>query len=128
MTQANEQALRKIYEAFGRGDVDTFLSMLTDDIEFHITGRSAVSGDYLGKDGVLEFVGKLVELSEGTFTLEVLDMLANDRHGVALTMERASREGRSLENRAVHVWDLQEGMAQVFLGYNQNGWDDFWGS
>lgn len=125
--QVNEQALKRMYEALGRGDLDTLLGSMTDDIEFRVTGRNAVSGDYGGKDGVLEFIGKLVELSGGTFTLEVVDLLVNDRHGVVLTKETASHNGKSLNNRAVHVWEMHEGVARVFRGYNQNTWDEFWG-
>jgi len=36
------------------------MGLLTDDIEYHISGRSLVSGDYSGKDEVLGFLGKLM--------------------------------------------------------------------
>ena len=67
-----------------------------------------------------------MKLTDGTFTIELLDILANDRHGVALTMERARRNGRTLENRAVHVWEFADTKARRFTGYNQEVWDDFW--
>lgn len=126
MQQPNEQTLRTIYDAFGRGDVDTVMGSLTDDIKYHISGRSPVSGEYSGKDEVLGFIGKLMELSGGTFSLEVLDILANDRHGVTLTMESGQREGKTLQNRAVHVWEMQDGRCTSFRGYNENSWDEFW--
>ncbi|MDQ4036973.1 MAG: nuclear transport factor 2 family protein [Actinomycetota bacterium] len=70
-----------MYNAFAKGDVETVMGQLTDDIEYHISGRSLESGSYSGKDEVLGFFGKLMQLSEGTFRLEVENILANDEHG-----------------------------------------------
>jgi len=126
MAHANEDTLRTVYEAFAKGDVATVMGLFTDDIKYHISGRSLVSGDYSGKDEVLGFFGKLMGLSGGTFQVEVLDILANDEHGVALTMERGQRDGKTLENRAVHVWDIRDGKCARFRGYNEEGWDEFW--
>src|SRR5712691_7620414 len=114
MSNANEDTLRTVYDAFAKGDVATVMGVLTDDIQYHISGRSLVAGDYSGKDEVLGFFGKLMELSGGTFQVQVLDILANDLHGVTLTMERGQREGKTLENRAVHVWDIRDGKCAQF--------------
>ncbi len=111
---------------FARGDVNTEVGMLTEDIELHISGRSQVSGDYCGKQEVLGFIGRLMELSGGTFSVQVLDIPANDECGVTLTMERGQRDGRSLENRAVHVREMRDGRCGSFGGYNENAWDEFW--
>src|SRR5207247_1567125 len=92
MSHANEDTLRTVYAAFAKGDVATVMGLPTDDIKYHISGRSLVSGDYSGKDEVLGFFGKLMQLSGGTFQLEVLDILANDEHGVTSTRERGQRE------------------------------------
>lgn len=126
MPHPNANTLSTIYDAFGRGDVDTIMGFMSDDIEFRISGRSPVSGDYSGKEEILGYIGKLMELSGGTFSLEVLDILANDEHGVTLTMERGQREDKTLENRAVHVWDMRDGKCAKFRGYNENVWDEFW--
>jgi ketosteroid isomerase-like protein len=126
MSNANEDTLGTVYDAFTKGDVATVMSLLTDDIKFHVSGRSPVCGDYSGKDEVLGFFGKLMERSGGTFQLEVLDILANDEHGVTLTMERGQREGKTLENRAAHVWDMKDGRCSRFRGYNEEAWDEFW--
>jgi len=126
MPHANENTLRKLYDALGRGDVPTVLGLLADDVRYHIYGRSKVSGDYVGKDEVLGLVGKLVELSGGTFRIQVLDILANDEHGVVLTRETAQHDGKTLDNHAVHVWDVGDGTCTRFRGYNEDAWDEFW--
>ena len=126
MPHPNEDTLRKLYDALGRGDVPTVLGLLTDDVRYHISGRSKVSGDYAGKDEVVGFIGKLMELSGGTFRVQVLDVLANDEHGVVLTTETAQHDGRVLDNHAVHVWDMRGGACSRFRGYNEEAWDQFW--
>lgn len=126
MAHANQDMLKTMYDAFGKGDVATVLGQATDDITFHVPGHSLVAGDYSGEDEVLGFFGKLMGLSGGTFSIEVLDILANDEHGVTLTMERGKRDGKALENRAVHVWDIRDGKCAQFRGYNEGAWDEFW--
>jgi ketosteroid isomerase-like protein len=126
MSHAHEDMLRAIYEAFAKGDVQTVMSLLTDDVEYHISGRSPVSGTYKGKDEVLGWLGKLMELSGGTFQIEVQDILANDKHGVALTIKRGQRAGKTLGIRSVHVWDIRDGKFTGVRGYNEEAWDEFW--
>ncbi|MGH3536800.1 MAG: nuclear transport factor 2 family protein [Pseudonocardiaceae bacterium] len=107
------------YEAFAKGDVETVMSLLTDDIEYYVSGRSPVSGTYKGKDEVLGLFGKMMELSGGTFQVEVQDILANDKHGVALTIKRGQRASKTLESRSVHVWDIRDGKCTRFRAYNE---------
>ena len=126
MSQTNQETLRTIYDAFSKGDVDTVMVNLSDDIEYHITGRSLVSGDYAGKDEVLRFFTMLMELSDGTFGLEVVDTLTNEARGVVLCNERGKRGGRTLDNRSVHVWEMRDGKGTRFDGYNEEVWDEFW--
>jgi ketosteroid isomerase-like protein len=67
-----------------------------------------------------------MERSGGTFRLEVQDILANDEHGVTLTIEYGHRDGKSMENHAVHVWDFRDSKCAQFRGYNEEVWDEFW--
>ena len=126
MSHPHEETLSTVYDAFAKGDIETVMGLYTDDIQFHVSGRSPVSGSYSGKDEVLGLYGKMVELSGGTFRVEALDILANDEHGVVLTMERGQRDGKTLENRAVHVWEMRDGKCAQFRGYNEEVWDEFW--
>lgn len=126
MLHANEDTLRTIYDAFAKGDVETVMGLLTDDIVYHVSGRSPVSGSYSGKGEVMGLFGKLMERSGGTFRIEVQDILANDDHGVVLTIEYGQREGKSMKNHAVHVWDFRDDNCAQFRGYNEEVWDEFW--
>lgn len=126
MPHANGDTLRRLYEAFGSGDVPTVLGLLPDDVRYSVSGHCQVSGVYEGKSEALGFFGKLMQLSGGTFRIQVLDILANDEHGVVLTHETAQDDGRVLDNRAVHVWNMPAGACREFRGYNEESWDQFW--
>ncbi len=102
-----EQQLRALHDAFSRGDMDTVLSYCTEDIVFHVPGHNQVAGEYKGRDAFLEMVGKVMQLSGGTFREELLDALANDRHGVALAYHTLERSGKKHEYHTVHVWRVR---------------------
>lgn len=128
MAHANEDVIRRGYEAFGKGDMDTLNELFTDDIAWHTPGRSPIAGDLKGKQEVFAFFAKLVELSGGTFKLEVHDILANDEHGVALSVATGQRNGKSFEDRAVNVFHLRDGKVTEFWAHpgDQYVVDDFW--
>lgn len=124
----NVELLRRGYEAYSSGDMDTINALFADDISWHVSGRNQLSGDYSGKNEVFAFFGKLMELSGGTSRLEVHDLLANDEHGVALVTGSATRDGRDFSGHDVHVFHLREGRVVEFWDtpVNQGEADEFW--
>jgi len=124
----NEELLRRGYEAFAAGDLDTVLSIFDENIRWHVPGQSPLAGDYRGHEEVIAFFGNLVELSGGTFSVEVHDVLANDEHVVVLAVVRAERDGRSFAGMAAHVWHVAHGKAVEFwtAPTDPYGADEFW--
>jgi uncharacterized protein len=121
MAHPNEDLLRRGYEAFAAGDIDTVLGIFADDIAWHIPGESQISGDLHGHEQVLDFFGRLIGLTDGTFRLDVEQILANDTHGTVLCTAYAARDNRELVMREVHSWRLAGGKATEFWGFV---WDD----
>lgn len=130
MDQSNAELLRSGYAAFAEGDVGAVLALFSEDIAWHIPGRNLLSGDYTGHDEVLGFFQALGERSNGTFRLDVHDVLDNGEDKVlALVTENAERGGARLQFEAVHVWRMQDGKAtsmQAFLADDHEA-DEFWG-
>jgi ketosteroid isomerase-like protein len=128
MAHPNEDNLRKGYDAFIKGDIDTVMTLLTDDILWHVPGRNPLSDDYSGKEEVGGFFGKLMELSNGTFQVEVHDVLANDEHAVGLVKLSAERDGKTLQSNDVHVWHVRDGKFSEFWAQpsDQYEFDEFW--
>lgn len=119
---SNIERLRKGYEAFSRGDMDTLRNEnFTSDITFHVRGSGPLSGDYKGIDEVFGFFGRLMQETGGSFRLDVHDILANDEHGVALVRTHAERGGSVLEQNIVHVFHVNaEGKATEFWGMSED--------
>ena len=121
--------VQSAYEAFGRGDIPTVLEAFAPDIQWHISGRSPMSGTYKGHEEVVGFFGQLMERSGGTFNLEIQDFLASDKHVVVLCHESGQRDGKRLDSDAAHIWHLEGGKAVEFSVAMQDQYaqDEFWG-
>lgn len=129
MSQSNAEIIQSGYEAFAAGDVPAVLAMFSDEISWHIPGRSPLAGDYTGPEEVLGFFQNLGERSGGTFNLEVHDILDNGEDKVVLLLtETAQRNDASLSVSAVHVWGLQDGKATTFQAFVADAYevDEFW--
>ena len=128
MAHPNEDILRRGYEAFAKADMPAVQGFFADDIVWHVGGRSPLAGDYRGPDEVLRFLGQTMEMTGGSFSLEIHDLLANEEHGIALVVARGQRNGRTLEDRAVHVLHLQGGKVTEFWAHpgDQYAVDEFW--
>lgn len=128
MAHPNEDLLRKGYQAFAAGDMQTLSDLFADDVVWHVPGQNPLAGTYRGKDEVFGFFAKVVEVSGGTFSLEIHDVLANDEHGVALVKARGQREGKSLEDNQVNVLHLEGGKVHEFWGHASDSAavDEFW--
>ena len=76
---------------------------------WHGGGRSQLSGEFRGREAVYEYFGKVMEVTEGSFHLDLHAVLADDEHGVVLVVTTASRGGRSVTTNDVHVFHLRDG-------------------
>jgi ketosteroid isomerase-like protein len=108
MSHPNEDRLRELYAAFARGDMEGFLDGCTDDVTFTVPGTATVSGEFTkGTFGGL--VAPVMEVSGGTFREDVLDVFANDEHGVLLLLHSFDRDGQRREYRTAHIVQLRDG-------------------
>jgi uncharacterized protein len=70
-TERNIEVVKKGYEAFSAGDIETLMSVFDDNIEWVQPGDSAISGTYRGKRELGDLIGRLAEKS-ATVTLNRL--------------------------------------------------------
>ena len=127
-TDANRRLIEDAYGAFARGDVPAVLGAFADDIAWHIPGRGPLSRDYQGHAEVLGFFQHFMELSNGTFNIQIDDVVAGPDHVVVLVTESAQRNGRHWSSPQVHVWTVDGGKARSFCQYqgDQQTEDEFW--
>jgi uncharacterized protein len=72
--ERNVELVRRGYEAFGTGDMETVMDMYDDDVEWIQPGQSVISGTHHGKGEILEF---LARLGEKTTAVRALRLLAD---------------------------------------------------
>ncbi len=66
-------------------------------------------GDYEGTEQVIQYFARVFELTDGTFSLELHDVLANDEHAVALITVRGERAGKQLADNEVLTYHIRDG-------------------
>jgi ketosteroid isomerase-like protein len=104
MTSTNIENTRRAYRAFGEGDIGTLTSLIAPDCIWHVTGRSVLSGDYVGYEQILSYFAKLAELTNGTFKAELVDV-GELSGGLITCLVRISgkRNGQTLDTRMVEI-------------------------
>jgi ketosteroid isomerase-like protein len=104
-----EDLVREGFAAFGRGDMDALRKQsFADDVRYHVPGRGPISGDYEGPEQVLQMFARVFELTGGTFSFELHDVLANDEHAATLFTTRGERAGKQLNNNMVQIYHFRD--------------------
>jgi ketosteroid isomerase-like protein len=124
----NELVIRDFFAHFG--DRATIERVFAPDATWREPGSSPISGRYVGRDAVADLIiTSVVEGSGGTFrVVEVVDVLANDRFGLALVTVEATNAGRHIVTTDRVIFELRDGLiidARV-LSEDQAEVDAFW--
>jgi ketosteroid isomerase-like protein len=101
--------LRDAYGLFGKGDIEGFLATCTDDVTFSVPGSNAMSGEWNREGFAGEFVQRLMGHTQGTFREEIVELVANDDHGVLLLDHHFERGGKAVDYRTAHVIAFRNG-------------------
>jgi len=126
--QVNQALIERAYDAFARGDIPTVLEVFAADILWHVPGRGPISRDYHGHTEVLGFFQHFMQLSQGTFRIQIEEVLAKGERVIVLVTESASRNGREWSSPQVHAWTVKNGKAITFWQFqgDQQTEDEFW--
>jgi len=122
----NDNAMRvgKIFEAFGRGDVEYILEQLADDARFvsHLDPRVPWAGEYSGKQEVARYfqaLGGSVEVADHPVDTLVAQgdtvIAAGD---VSFLVRETGKAGSS---KWVYVFKLADGQVQSYDQFNDLG-------
>jgi ketosteroid isomerase-like protein len=121
--------VRRGFERFAAGDPEGLLSLFAADAVWHVPGASDMSGDYRGLDEILPFLRRTAELTNGTYRVELLWVVADAEHAVAVYRAQGEREGgRSLDIEQALLIEVEDGRwidirAQPL---DQAAFDAFW--
>ena len=110
----NSDALKRGYDAFNSGDVDTVAEIFADDITWEGPNTEGVpmSGKNEGKDAVLQALGAIGESFE-SFNVSPDEMVEEGETIVVLSrLEAKTKSGNELKLPGVEVWRMSDGKAQ----------------
>lgn len=117
MSEQNIAFVRGLYEAFGRGDVDTVLAGFDENIEWNESEGMPYGGQYHSPQEVAENVFAPIPDDFVDFDVTPEEILADgERVVVLLTYRGAGKEsGKALQMPAAHVWTVRDGKITKFV-------------
>jgi uncharacterized protein len=125
----NVAVMRRAYEAFNTGDIDTLTELFDESAVWHLPGRSSFAQDYQGRDATLAYFGQLAEETGGTFRAELQHLTADDEgRVVGIQRSTGDRNGKHLDVGDSIVFELKDG--RITDGrehfHDLYAWDEFW--
>jgi uncharacterized protein len=127
--ERNIEMARKGYQAFNELHLDEAMDTIADDVVWHVGGENPISGEYKGKQAVMELFMKYGQLTEGTSEFDIHDILASEDHTVVLGTATATRHGRTHTSRFVDITHAdKDGRAKEFWRFveDQAADDEFY--
>jgi ketosteroid isomerase-like protein len=115
---------------YAGGDQESVRAMLTEHVVWHVPGRSAVAGDYRGRDEVLRYFARRRKLADATFRIDVRGVLADDERTVILARGEVEQGGETFTWGTVGIFRISEGrIAECWVvPYDQDAFDEIWSS
>jgi ketosteroid isomerase-like protein len=125
----NVAIMRRAYEAFNKGDLNTLIELFDESVVWHLPGRSSMAKDYQGRDATLAYFGRIGQETGGTFQAELQHLLGDDDDRVVgIQRSTADRDGKHLEVGNCIVFQLKDGRVTVGRDHLHAlyAWDEFW--
>lgn len=112
----NEVIVRSLYEARAERNEAKIAELVTDDVVWHEPGDLDYSGDYIGKQTVLKYLRKLLDVTEDTFQLTPTDFLCTDQYAAVLIDWSAQRKGTRSEGKEIAIYKISDSrVAEVWF-------------
>ena len=127
--EENLAIMRRAYEAFNTGDLETVAELFDESVVWHLPGRSSMADDYQGREATLAYFGQLAQETEGTFRAELQHLAADDDNRVVgIQRSTADRNGKHLDVADCIVFELKDGRVTDGREHFEDlyAWDDFW--
>jgi uncharacterized protein len=122
--QENIKVVQDAYASFGRGDIQSLLENLDDNIEWTLPGEGMIpqAGTYRGRDGVARFFQTLDQTTEFS-AFEPREFIAQGDRVIALGwyQGKAKATGRSFESDWTMSFVLRNGKVVKFQEFTDTG-------
>ncbi len=106
----NIAVMRRGYEAFAKGDIETLKTLFSANANWNQTRAGVLPGNYRGAHAILEYFGQLAHESQGSLRVEPQTMAASGDHVFVLERVTGTRKGKTLDSKDVLVFKLDNGV------------------
>ncbi len=118
MSQQNVAVVQSVYDAFGRGDVQTLFGLFHPEAEIYQSSHLPWGGSYEGHEGLGDFLGKLTGAIESKVeTGRFIDDEEGHVVQMGRTRGRVLATGREFDVPETHVWTVKDGKVMRFEAY-----------
>jgi ketosteroid isomerase-like protein len=121
--------VREMFAAFRNGDVAKIANVLDENVVWRFPGRTGkIAGEHCGRDAVFAFLAAVMQLTSGTFTFDLENVIADDTHAVAFFTGLATRDGKTLQNPTCLKMRMEGGKVAELTEFVWNLFevDEFW--
>jgi len=125
----------KAYAALASGDAEQIKEYWAEEMVWQVPGHNQLSGWYYGRDEFLAFMGKVGELSGGSFRMDAVagQVLVTGDYSCDLTRNRGHRAGqpdKTMDIEVAHVLRWRDGKViagkGAIFGDGTTEYDQFW--
>jgi ketosteroid isomerase-like protein len=128
----NRRIVREFHERQSRfyagGEAEPLRELLTDDIVWHVPGRSPIAGDHEGIEAVMSYFERRRALARATFRVHVHEVLASGDVVIQLAGGTAELGGGEVAWETVGVFRVREGKIAEgrLVPFDQYLFDEVW--
>jgi ketosteroid isomerase-like protein len=129
MTHPNRERLQAFLDAYGAKDRDLVGEALAAEAVWHVGGTHRFSGDYRGREAILDYFERTSAETAQSLRLEPVELMADDGHGAAFLRVTAARGDRRLDVTMAEAFRFDEdGRITEFWAHatDQAAIDAFW--
>ena len=126
----NEDVVRRIFAAFARKQGFALRDVFAPDAVWSVPGDGAMAGSYRGREEIFRFLARLPKETAGTYSSQLVDVLASDERAAALYRASGERDGRSLDINQLLLFAIRDGLVTEVLALpnDPGAFEEFWGT
>jgi ketosteroid isomerase-like protein len=124
----NDAVVRRIFDAFAHKQGFALRALFAPEAVWTVPGDGVMGGVYRGREEIFRFLGRLPKETAGTYSSQLIDVLASDDRAAALYRASGERNGRRLDLDQLLLFRLEHGLVQEVLALPSDpaAFEAFW--
>jgi ketosteroid isomerase-like protein len=123
----NAIKLKQAHDAFKAGNLDALFDLMRPDVKWHMPGKNALSGTYVGREEIMRNFA-LLQQNVDAYWAHALDYFGSDDHVALVAQVRARRGNKTLDVQECMLWhvDSDGKLAECWhMACDHLAWDEF---